>query len=339
MIIEEILNTISETNAEDVKLYLVTRKKKDGIARRARAKDKYLFKVYQIDCDDELRETIFESTQEELEKTIRKNYEMVDYDILSDDTENLFTYPIANKVFSFSDVVTNQLFAKNISKVTSLSEIINEEESLWAYCVEFFHTESNNKTFTFRKILPSKVYVDEKSNNFLRAKFSTKSKKLTLLKYETVNLDYQIDCIFHDDIFFVIKKASFEQILGLFEEYKERASEVVQKMINSGNFIGTDKLEEQIEKKPSIHKKLLKVEKIGSYSNLTPDSINIMCDICKKYSDNLLVKNGKLLIQSERDVDIVLRALADYYKIGEISGKAYGTFSGRELVDTTRKNE
>ena len=34
---------------------------------------------------------------------------MVDYDVLNDDTENLFSYPIQNKVFSFQDVVTNQL--------------------------------------------------------------------------------------------------------------------------------------------------------------------------------------------------------------------------------------
>ena len=33
---------------------------------------------------------------------------MADYDVLNDDTENLFSYPIQNKVFSFQDVVTNQ---------------------------------------------------------------------------------------------------------------------------------------------------------------------------------------------------------------------------------------
>lgn len=33
----------------------------------------------------------------------------------------------------------------------------------------------------------------------------------------------------------------------------------------------------------------------------------------------------------------VLKALADYYKIGEISKKSYGTFSGKELKGTTSK--
>ena len=51
-----------------------------------------------------------------LKATIDKNFDLVDYDILSDETENLFTYSIKNKVFSFSDVVTNQLLSTNIEK-------------------------------------------------------------------------------------------------------------------------------------------------------------------------------------------------------------------------------
>lgn len=186
-------------------------------------------------------------------------------------------------------------------------------------------------------MLPSKVCVDEKSTKWLRAMFSTKSQKLTILKEETVNLDYQIDCIFCDEIFYVLKKAYFEQILGLHEEYKEKATEIANKMVDSGNFIGSEKLLELIETKPSIHKKLLKVEKIGSYTNLTTNDMKRMCRVCKKYNDKLPMKDGKLVVESEADIDVVLKALADYYKIGEISKKSYGTFSGKELKGTTSK--
>ena len=167
--------------------------------------------------------------------------------------------------------------------------------------------------------------------------FSTKSQKLTILKEETVNLDYQIDCIFCDEIFYVLKKAYFEQILGLHEEYKEKATEIANKMVDSRNFIGSEKLLELIETKPSIHKKLLKVEKIGSYTNLTTNDMKRMCRVCKKYNDKLPMKDGKLVVESEADIDVVLKALADYYKIGEISKKSYGTFSGKELKGTTSK--
>ena len=108
-------------------------------------------------------------------------------------------------------------------------------------------------------------------------------------------------------------------------------------MVDSGNFIGSETLLELIETKPSIHKKLLKVEKIGSYTNLTTNDMKRMCRVCKKYNDKLPMKDGKLVVESEADIDVVLKALADYYKIGEISKKSYGTFSGKELKGTTSK--
>ena len=115
------------------------------------------------------------------------------------------------------------------------------------------------------------------------------------------------------------------------EEYKEKAKGIAEDMINSGNVIGGEKLQELIESKPSIHKKLIKVERNGGYKDLTPKKLNSMKRICKKYGDVLPNKDGKLFIDNEQDVDIILKALGDYYKIGEISKKAYGTFAGKEL--------
>ena len=186
MTVQDLYDVISDISTQDVKLYFVTRKTKENITKKMRAKDKYLFRVYQIDCDDELRETILSASKEQLKATIDKNFDLVDYDILSDETENLFTYSIKNKVFSFSDVVTNQLLSTNIEKVKNLFDITSNGDSLWAYCVEFFNLSTKQKIYTFRKLLPSKVCVDEKSTKWLRAMFSTKSQKLTILKEETV---------------------------------------------------------------------------------------------------------------------------------------------------------
>lgn len=330
MTLEDILELIKSSAIKDSKLYFVTRGIKPGVAKRSRLRDKYLFKVYQIDCNNEVQEALYFTSISQIEKIINKNFEMVDYDVLSDETEHLFTYPIQNKVFSFSDVVTNQL-QKVTEKITSIANITTDEEELWAYCLEFYCIDTNKKIFTFRKILPSKVGVDEKAKSWLKTKFNIKSQQLTLLKEETVNLDEQIDCIFVDKTFYVVKKAYFEQIVGLQEEYKEKAITIVDDMIKSGSFIGGEKLQELIEKKPSIHKKLIKVERIGGYKDLTPAKIKSMKKVCKKYGDNLPDKDGKFLIENEQDVDAILRALGDYYKKGEISKKPYGTFAGKEL--------
>lgn len=331
MKLEDILDIIKEAEQRDTKLYFVTRSIKPGASKRTKAVEKYLFKVYQIDCNEEVRSHLYDTTIKQIEKTIARNCEMVDYDVLSDETEHLFTFPIQHKVFSFSDVVTNQLL-KVSEKVTSIADLTSNGEDLWAYCLEFYHLDDDRKVFTFRKILPNKVGVDEKAKNFLKTMFNTESKQLALLKEETVNLDEQIDCLYIDETFYVIKKACFEQIVGLQEEYHERAIQIAEQMISSGVLQGGDKLKELIEKKPSIHKKLVKVEKIGTYKGLDPQKLSEMKQVCLKYNDSLKVDNGKLIFETEEDIDTALKALGDYYKIGEVSGKPYGTFAGKELT-------
>lgn len=107
-------------------------------------------------------------------------------------------------------------------------------------------------------------------------------------------------------------------------------------MINSGHFIGGEKLKELIDKKPTIHKKLIKVEKIGGYKNISTKMLNSMKKVCKKYGETLPVQDYKLSIENEQNIDTILKALGDYYKIGEISGKPYGTFAGKELKTTDK---
>ena len=120
MTLLELLEKINVTKAEDIKLFFVTRAIKEGLTRNSRTRDKYLFKVYQVDSSEEIRQHLFESTQSQIDNIIGKNYEMVDYDILSDETDHLFTYAIKDKVFSFSDVVTNQLL-KPATKIKTIS--------------------------------------------------------------------------------------------------------------------------------------------------------------------------------------------------------------------------
>lgn len=109
-------------------------------------------------------------------------------------------------------------------------------------------------------------------------------------------------------------------------------------MIGCGFLVGGEKLHELIEKKPSIHKKLIKVERIGGYKELTPSKMQSMKEICKKYGDNLTIKEDKLSLDTEQDIDVILKALGDYYKKGEISGKPYGTFAGKELQTQNANN-
>ena len=130
MNLTELLEEVQLTKKEDVKLYFVTRASKVNVSKRTPAKDKYLFNVFQMDCNDEVRSYLYETTTKQISKILQKNYDIVDYDILTDETEHLFTYSIQNKVFSFNDVVTNKLL-KSSPKITSLTAL-SETEEMWA---------------------------------------------------------------------------------------------------------------------------------------------------------------------------------------------------------------
>ena len=338
MILEELLEKLESIKINNTFLYFITRVLKSDVKKTSKVMDKYVFKVYQIDVNDDIREHLYSLTQEQLGYLIIKKTELHEYDVITDDTEQLFTYSMTNKAMSFADVVNNQLKSRP-PKIKNLEEIIAEEE-LWAYCVGF-HNKANDWIYTFRKILSGKVAVDEKDGNkrnalqkTIRTIFNSKSKKLELIEGETVNLDKQVDCIFYEDTFYIAKKTQFEQIVGLEEEFKQQAAGVITELEATDMIEGLEIMAKQIESNPAIHKKLVRLSKIGNYKDLDAKTIKTMQKVCKLHGDKLKVKNGKLFIEDEDDIDLALKMLADYYKRGEVSGKAYGTFAGKQLTTT-----
>lgn len=336
MILDELSEKLESIKVENTFLYFITRVLKPDMKKNSKMLDKFVFNTYQIDVNDEIRDHLYSLTQVQLQVLQKKKSELQEYDVISDDTEHLFTYSMTNKAMSFADVVFNQLKAKP-TKIQNLQEIITDEE-LWAYCVGFSYTEKD-WIYTFRKILSGKVAIDEKDGNkktaiqkAIRTIFNSKSQKLELIEGETVNLDKQVDCIFYDDTFYIAKKTQFEQIVGLEEEFKTQASEVITELETTNMIEGLDIMKDQIEKNPSIHKKLVRLSKVGNHKNLDNKTIKQMQKVCKDHGDKLKLKDGKLLIEDEKDIDLVLKMLADYYKRGEVSGKAYGTFSGKQLT-------
>ena len=94
---------------------------------------------------------------------------------------------------------------------------------------------------------------------------------------------------------------------------------------------GTHLINEIIENTPSIHKKLVRISKVCNINTLSPKDIRNMQKVSKKYGETLTIKDDKISISDEKDVTVVLKMLADYYKVGEVFGRNYGTFAGKVL--------
>lgn len=334
MDIKQLLNKIEEIDSKNLNLYFVTRILKDGIKSNAKLLDKYFFKVYQIEITDEVRAYLYELSTKQFKKiSENKDLEFHDYDVFSDDSEHLFTYTMKNKVMSFSDVVYDQL--KGVpQKITDLNEILTSEQ-LWAYCVGF-QADSSETLYTFRKISPGKVGVDDNDNKSLlssiRTIFDTTANKLSLLKGETIYLDKQIDCIFHDETFYVLKKGLFEQIVGLQEEYKEQALKYISVIEKNNNFGDIKLLSDKVGNTPSMHKKIVRLKKIGNLDKLNPTTIKKLQKLGRSRKTEINIKDGKIVFENEKDIDNAIKLLCDYYKKGEFSDKVYGTFAGKEYL-------
>jgi len=237
---------------------------------------------------------------------------------------------------SFKDVIANQI-SNNPPKIKSLDEILKDEE-LWSYAIGLYDKE-NNWVYTFKKVMNGKVAVNQENGNkhnalkrSIRTVFNSKSEKLELIEGETIFLDKQVDCFYYNNIFYIFRKSKFEQIIGLVEEYKEQSKSVVSELESTKMIDGLNLISEQIENKPAIHKKLVRIQRIGNYRELSKTVIIKMQEICSKYGDLLKIKGGKIQIEDEKDIDLALKMLSDYYKTGEVSGKAYGTYAGKQLI-------
>lgn len=339
--IKEILAHLDDVIIDDLKLYFIARELKDGYKVSDKVLDKYNFKAYQVDTNDDIRQILYDYTTDSMLSLSEKNYEFQEYDVIGDDSPRILTYQLQNKSMSFNNVINNQLKAGvSIPKIIGLNELLKDSE-LWAYCVGLT-TRTESTVYTFRKMLRSKTAIDEnesiqksKYQKFIRARFNTTSSKLELIKGETVNLDKKIDCIYYQDTFFFgsNSKTQFEQIIGLEEEYKGQAKAVAAELEDLNLISGIDTINEEIENTPSIHKKLVRIARLGQYKKLDAKRVDAIIAYAKEKNLELKHNNGKLKIEDKKDVDLVLKFLVDYFKDSKITGITYGTYAGKILTN------
>lgn len=191
----EILSKMKEMSEECVKLYFITRILKDGMSKRSKSLDKYLYNIYQIDIDNEIRQYLYKLSIDDIERAAEKDYTLVDYDPIIDDTEHLFTYKLKREISPFFDCVVSKL-QQELPRVQSIESLMSEKEELWTYCTGFFRSEEHIGIYTFRKIMSSKIAIDEQHDDsknlfsrHIRTLFDSSSKKLTLMKGESITLD------------------------------------------------------------------------------------------------------------------------------------------------------
>ena len=334
-ILEELSEELKNEDEKNFHLYLVIRKLKKGIAKSKKVLDKYDFHLKKVDINKELKVFFKSNLLKQLEKTIhKKDLEITDYSVIDDDlSHKLYTYSL-NNALSFSKVIKNEFIRKDIENISSLKEI---KEDLWAYSlkVEIGDEEDNKYFYSFRKISKGKIGTDENNKTIkekITALFDINDSKLEVLKKETINFDDKVDCVYINGQFYIFSKSQFETIVGLEEEFKQNADNVIS-ILESNNLIeGIEIIKENLSISKSLLKTLANIAKKGNHNNFNSNEIIKMKEAFKKFEGKeLKMKDNKILIEDTKDMTNFVKLLNDYYKQGIITGKYYGTNSGRLL--------
>lgn len=323
---------VIEKDAVSVKLYLITRHIKDGVKKTAKVIDKYSFQARTVDLSADLNEFFVGIAKRQIGKVIDSNdYELEEYTVIGDDLgDKIYTYAL-NNALSFSDVISKQMLSGNCTNISSLSEV---KDDLWAYSIRFNHGEDT--VYTFRKTSKGKVVTDEPRTKLerLSALFDTDDAELKAAITETISFDNKVDCLYNNKEFLILRKAGFEQIVGLEEEFAEAASGVIEAISKTELVDGIELLKTAIKERRSLLKTLSNIGKKGTHVAFDNDEIAKMKDALHTFEGRelKLSAEGKVILEDENDVSYFVKLLNDYYKQGVVSGKYYGTNSGQVIA-------
>ncbi len=331
--VNEILDIINDDSAS-LSLYFITRHVKDGVKKSEKMIDKFQFKANSIDMSPDISSFFVGNAKKQLEKLMKiEGYELQNYNVINDDLgDKLYTYAL-NNALSFSDVIVNQLLESKVSTISSLKDV---KSTIWAYCVKFETT--SNYTYLFRKTSSGKVATDEAQSRKekISSWFDSNDSELKVVNNETISFDDKIDCIYFNSEFLVLRKSGFEQIVGLEEEFTEVANDVVS-VIEATNLVqGIEHIKSNLSKSRAMLKTLANIGKKGNHSSFDQKELEKMKDALKRFEGKELkfTEDGKLILENSIDVGYFIKLLNDYYKMGVVSGKYYGTNSGEVLAST-----
>lgn len=311
-----------------ISLYFVTRQLKTGMGRAAKVTDKYDFSVIKASIAPDIA-SFFQKTlsNQIITHASKDDIEMKKYTVIDDDIDNKIYAYAMNNAISFSKIIDEDIKSDKTQVMTSLADV---QEILWAYCIKV--QRGAELTYSFRKISKGKVTTSEPQDVAQRvfALFDKSDNELRVFDGNAINFDDKIDCIYINEQFYVFHKKSFEAIVGLEAEFTEAAQKTLNSIKDFGLVEGLDIIEQAILHKPSLRKTLAHIAEKGNHTALSKSGVESMNGVLKMFQDEEfnINKDGKVVIENERQGRNFLRLLNDYYKQGLTTKKYYGTDSG-----------
>lgn len=336
---EQLLKELNEfTSSETIHMYLIERKLKPGAKTKDKPSLKYDYIPLQISLSDELVPIVRGMLSKIIEKKIKEDVEIKDYEVI-DDTENkLMTYTDLGKITGFQEFLNTRLGGE-IKSIKSFEEV-NELEKSWALCYGFYNKEKGKWLYCIKKLMPKNMVVDIETSNSVTdaikhgftSLFDLETKTLKPFNGFSLNIEPSIDMIYFDESIYIFRKKGFEDITSLTDEFERIAEELVNELEEIKFIDSLTHVSSIISNKPAFRNKLIKAKSIGNIDFLkncksikteftrTGKKLNIKFNFDKE---------GNIIAKDEIDAENIIKVLCEYFKEGVFGGKVFESPAGR----------
>ncbi|PKR80709.1 hypothetical protein CW751_08030 [Brumimicrobium salinarum] len=335
----DLLEELNEyTESETIHMYIIERKKKAGVKTKAKPSEKFEYVPLQVDLSEELAPSIQDMLKKVINKKVRDDIEIKEYQVIDDTEDKIQTYKDLGKITGFKEFLNSRLGGE--IKALKSFEKLAELEKAWAICYGFYSSEKQDWLYCIKKLAPRNMAVDQSLSknlkgamkNSINSVFDTTTSTLKPMNGFSINIEPSIDMIYFDQNIYIFNKKGFEDITSLTEEFIELSKELVEE-VNDINFVnGIEHISSVILSKPSFRNKLIKAKDIGNIDFLKT---------CKNFKlefnragKKLKIKfsydvDGKINAKDEEEAKNIIQVISEFYKEGIFGGKVFETAAGR----------
>lgn len=337
---EKLLKELKEfTAADTVHMYIIERKLKPNTKSTDRPSEKFEYIPLQVNLSQELSLLVSGMLEKAIEKKIKEDVQILDYEPIDDTLDKLYTYSDLGKIVGFKEFLTN--LGEEIKTLTSFAEL-EELEKTWALCYGYHDSKKRKWLYCIKKLSPRKIAVEVNVNTNVKdavkygiqSFFDMKTQTLKPLNGFSINLEPSIDMVYYDDTIYIFQKKAFEELTSLTEEFEELAKDVVEEIEKLEMIGGLDFLADVVAARPSFRNKLIKAQGIGNIDFLSGKEIKEVKKEFNRVGERLNIKfnfddAGKVVAASGEDAQNIINVLCEFYKEGLFGGKIFESPAGR----------
>lgn len=324
--INEFQDAIQSADPNDVRVFLLLRKVREGIPVSRRDVMKYIYHPRSVAVDPELQAHL---KQRYLVQIGRVKEEVLPYEILSEEGRGPFAFTYDGVGSTFLSLLKTGIEDQALeSPVTDLRAL---GDQLWATVIAFSSPTSQTATYVLNKAADSRIAGDirEIEGYSLRGKlmtvFDSRQRRLRLLDSTILSLPNEAAAFGIGARYLVLNKPQFEQIVGMEEKFLQTASNAIELLHRTNLVVGLDRAASRVQASSRFMRRVAHLFASPDLLELTPDRIARMRTTAMEFGKHLTVNaDGQVVLENENDVDLFIKLVEDYFLQSSQTGMGYG---------------